>query len=352
MHIHQRPAARGARCSRDSTFTAFATVGRRRSRLATQWENAVLKSRSLTPLRVANGNLSPESRAAFHAIDLHFHGDEHEMQRFEERIGRVAHRGTNRHPNWSDPTRPDADATELLGKTRMDPNRHAPFTDWGARDPRAPGARSMSARTCYSPTAESPPLMTITRPILSLTLSILVMWGCSAHRSFAASVTPPTFGELVHEAEAIVTGTVTDIRSDWGPRGTAGPIYTHVTVRVDSALKGPPTPTRTLRFLGGSVGDTTLAVPGVPTFAVGDRAVFFIAPEKDSVSPLVGLMHGRFRVQHAADGNDYVALFDGRVFETTRQIGSSAVTVSPRPLTPMRLADFEREIRSEARRRN
>ena len=194
--------------------------------------------------------------------------------------------------------------------------------------------------------------MTSTRPILSLTLSILVLCGCSAHRSFAASVNPPTFGELVHEAETIVTGTVTELRSDWGPRGTVGPIYTHVTVRVDSALKGASAPTQVLRFLGGSVGDTTLAVPGLPQFAVGDRAVFFIAPEKDSVSPLVGLMHGRFRVRHATDGNDYVALFDGRVFETTRQIGSSAVTVSPRPLTPMRLADFEREIRSEARRRN
>ncbi len=194
--------------------------------------------------------------------------------------------------------------------------------------------------------------MTSSRPILSLAFGILVLCGCSAHRSFAASVNPPTFGELVHEAETIVTGTVMEIRSDWGPRGIAGPIYTHVTVRIESALKGSPTPTRILRFLGGSVGETTLAVPGVPTFAVGDRAVFFIAPEKDSVSPLVGLMHGRFRVQHAADGNDYVALFDGRVFETTRQIGSSAVTVSPRTLTPMRLADFEREIRSEARRRN
>ena len=48
-------------------------------------------------------------------------GDEHDMQRFEERIGRVAQRGISRDPNGSDPTRPDADATELLRKDANGP---------------------------------------------------------------------------------------------------------------------------------------------------------------------------------------------------------------------------------------
>ena len=52
-------------------------VGRRISSPKKAWETAVLKSHGHTPTR-RNGNLAPESSAAYREIDLHFHDLRHE----------------------------------------------------------------------------------------------------------------------------------------------------------------------------------------------------------------------------------------------------------------------------------
>jgi hypothetical protein len=167
----------------------------------------------------------------------------------------------------------------------------------------------------------------------------------------AISVIAPTFQELVAEAQTVFVGEVTATQALWIGDGAQRTIVTNVTFAVETTLKGADERVRVLRFIGGAVGDQTLTVPGIPTFKVGDRAVLFVTNDVNAISPLVGVMHGRFPLTKASDGREYVALHDGRVFSSVGQVGPSAVTASPTPLRPMRREDFENEVRLELQRR-
>lgn len=167
----------------------------------------------------------------------------------------------------------------------------------------------------------------------------------------ATTVIAPTFRELVAEARTVFVGQVTGTQAVWVGRDGDRAIFTDVTFTVGSTLNGDALPTRTLRFMGGTLDGYTLTIPGVPHFSAGDRAVLFVSATGPAISPLVGVMHGRFPITQAADGYEYVTLHDGRAFATIAQIGPSAAVVSPTPIRTMRLVDFENEIMVELRAR-
>src|SRR5688500_13012359 len=97
---------------------------------------------------------------------------------------------------------------------------------------------------------------------LLLTLALVATPGARA-----TSVIPPSFPELVAEAEAIYRGTVTGIEARRVARPDGGSVIkTFVTFAVDRVLKGPGQSEVVLEFLGGTVGDESLAVTGMPKF--------------------------------------------------------------------------------------
>src|SRR6185295_14440651 len=112
----------------------------------------------------------------------------------------------------------------------------------------------------------------------------------------STTVIQPTFDELIARAQIIFQGEVVDRRSEWETTAQGRSIITHVTFSVASVLKGQAAATVQLTFLGGTIGDTTLAVSDMPRFLVGDRDVLFVAPELHAVSPLVGFAYGRYRI--------------------------------------------------------
>jgi hypothetical protein len=123
----------------------------------------------------------------------------------------------------------------------------------------------------------------------------------------ATTVIPPTFEQLVGRAQVIFEGTVTDVTSQWVGEGAQRHIVSYVTLEVADSVKGDAGTTYTLRMLGGTVGDTTMAISDAPNFAVGERTILFVENNGTQFVPLVGIMHGRFRVQQdAARGGDVV----------------------------------------------
>ncbi|MEY4005822.1 MAG: hypothetical protein RLZZ221_1918, partial [Verrucomicrobiota bacterium] len=78
----------------------------------------------------------------------------------------------------------------------------------------------------------------------------------------AMSVIPPTFAELVAEADAIVRARVVSIQPylDRTPAGEV--VRTRVTFEVEATLKGRHQGGLTLEFLGGEVDGRGLRVPG------------------------------------------------------------------------------------------
>ena len=158
-----------------------------------------------------------------------------------------------------------------------------------------------------------------------------------------AQVIPMSLAEMVSAADTIVVAEAIDSRAEWVTTGSSRAIVTRMTFRVTDTLKGTQRLLLPLEFLGGTVGDVGYAVSGVPTFDIGDQAVLFVTGAR-AASPIVGHMQGRFPINVAPNGTEYVTLHDRRAFSAVNQIGAP-VTVSPVAIPTMTLAAFQANIR-------
>jgi len=149
--------------------------------------------------------------------------------------------------------------------------------------------------------------------------------GCSA---LGTTVIPPSFDELVSRAEVIFEGTVTDVRSQWVGEGGQRHINSYVTFKVEDAIKGKPGAQITLQMLGGTVGSETMEVTDAPKFKVGDRDILFVENNGTQFVPLVGIMHGRFRVKKDKTGRDAVFTNEGSPLSDVTQLGKNEAAAS------------------------
>lgn len=142
------------------------------------------------------------------------------------------------------------------------------------------------------------------------------------HTATATTVIPPSFDELVDQAQLIFQGTVTDTKSQWAGEGGTRRIVTFVTFKVDEPIKGEPGATYTLRMLGGTVDGQTMEVTDSPKFKAGDRDIVFVENNGSQFIPLVGIMHGRFRVQEdKATGREVVTTNGGNAVKDVAALG-------------------------------
>jgi hypothetical protein len=85
-----------------------------------------------------------------------------------------------------------------------------------------------------------------------------------------------------------------------------------------------------LEFLGGTVGDESLTVQGMPKFAVRDREFVFVQKNGVQFCPLVAMTHGRYRLlRDAATARDYVARDNRTPLTDTAEIGLPMTALSP-----------------------
>ena len=64
-------------------------------------------------------------------------------------------------------------------------------------------------------------------------------------------------------------------------------------------------------MLGGTVDGQTMEVSDAPKFKKGDRDFLFVEHNGQQFIPLVGIMHGRFRVEREQNGHEIVATNGG-----------------------------------------
>src|SRR5207302_1162369 len=159
---------------------------------------------------------------------------------------------------------------------------------------------------------------------LSMFGSLLIM-ACAA---LATTVIPPSFDDLVGRAEMIFQGTVTGVRSEWTGEGAQRHIMSYETVKLEETIKGNPGANVTLRMLSGTVGAETMEVADAPTFKVGDRDILFVENNGTQFVPLVGIMHGRFRVKKDETGRDAVFTNEGSPLSDLTQLGKSEAAAS------------------------
>jgi hypothetical protein len=96
-------------------------------------------------------------------------------------------------------------------------------------------------------------------------------------------------------ADAIVAGTVTDIRAEHVGGGNA--VATFVTIAIDSVIKGYiPSATVTVRDLGGRVGDDELHIFGTAQYTLGESVIAFLGQDGDGFLRTSQMALGKFSV--------------------------------------------------------
>ncbi len=162
----------------------------------------------------------------------------------------------------------------------------------------------------------------------------------------STTVIPPSFDVLVAGANTIFVGEVVNQHAIWvsTPQGRA--IRTLVDFRVEDVWKGSSSVVTRLEFLGGTIGDTRMNVAGMPEFTIGQRTVLFVTGRR-GISPLVGFMHGRLRVERDQAGVDRVRTHDGRSLGGISEFGPARPSYML-SIAPMRLSDLASAVKSRA----
>jgi hypothetical protein len=177
----------------------------------------------------------------------------------------------------------------------------------------------------------------------------------------ATTVIPPTFEEMTDRAELIFVGKVVNSRAEWRTAGTNRVIFTLVEFERQEVLKGEAGVSVTLQFLGGTIGDVTLEIAGVPKFKTGDREVLFVEGNGVQFCPLVGVFHGKFGVRKDEKaGRDILVMHNGKTLRDVAEIGAGvgaefgpkrAKLSIPANAEPLSVDDFKSKIHDRLAKR-
>jgi hypothetical protein len=147
----------------------------------------------------------------------------------------------------------------------------------------------------------------------------------------ATVVVPPTFEQLVDQAQVIFQGTVTKVTSQWVGEGGERHIVSYITFKVKDGLKGSPGESFTMRTFGGTVDGETMTIGDGPTFEVGDEDILFVENNGSQVVPLVGIMHGRFHVRKDGSGREMVTTNEDQPLENVARLGHPETAAANAP---------------------
>lgn len=142
---------------------------------------------------------------------------------------------------------------------------------------------------------------------------------------------------LTRRAGVIAEGKVTAVRSAWNANQTQ--IHTTLTLEVERYHKGDLNKnTLDIRYLGGVVGNVTMAVIGQPSFAVNEDVFIFLKPNHAVRDvPFVGAHEGKFTVT-----TDPVTQIEGLRNEHMEVTKASSVETIERIMQPVRAAANQR----------
>jgi hypothetical protein len=167
-------------------------------------------------------------------------------------------------------------------------------------------------------------------------------------RLSATTVMPLPFDDLVAGADFVVHAVVKSVSSEWQENQGHRNIITKITLEVRTTVAGTAPATLVLVQLGGQVGQDRLEVSGSPQFAVGDEDILFVQGNGRQLSPLVGMMYGRFPVVHdAATHTSYIARSNGAALYSAQEVAQplGRKLTHPAAANPLTLDRFIQQIR-------
>jgi hypothetical protein len=143
------------------------------------------------------------------------------------------------------------------------------------------------------------------QPIIWFFATLIVLFLMHSPKVDATSVLEVSLDAMLQESELVFEGTAISIEAKQnGPKR----IHTYITFEIKDIIKGEyPSKTITLRFLGGTTGDVTMAVSDMRLPQQGEHGIYFVESLKRfQVNPLYGWSQGHFIVEKDATGTERV----------------------------------------------
>jgi hypothetical protein len=122
--------------------------------------------------------------------------------------------------------------------------------------------------------------------------------------SQATTLMRMSLAQMARTAKVIVRARCVSNATLWDE----GEIWTRTTFAVEESWSGPPGARQiAVRMLGGSLGNITSRVSGIPRFQPGEETVLFLEPSRNGDFAIVSWQQGTFRIrQNAAMGAEIV----------------------------------------------
>jgi hypothetical protein len=128
------------------------------------------------------------------------------------------------------------------------------------------------------------------------TLAALALAGASLLASnssaLATTLKRMSVADLSRAAHIVVRGRCAANSARWD----AGEIWTFTTFDVEETWKGSAPAQITVRLLGGSAGNFTSTVSGVPRFSPGEELILFLERTPAQDFSIISWMQGTFRI--------------------------------------------------------
>jgi len=149
------------------------------------------------------------------------------------------------------------------------------------------------------------------RPFSSVLL-LLAAVSLAAFASMATTLARMSVAQMSLAAPLIVRARCLGNATRWN----AGEIWTFTSFAVEEVWKGSAPAQIDVRLLGGTAGNLTSTVAGIPRFRQGETVVLFLEPTSRGDFSVLSWEQGTFRVRQNARGAGEAATEDTASFPT------------------------------------
>lgn len=143
--------------------------------------------------------------------------------------------------------------------------------------------------------------------LLMCGLFVVALLGSPAS---ASSIRHLQIDDMLQASELVFEGRVVASESRWNAGGTQ--IHTYITFELSDVIVGDyAQQTLQLRFVGGTVGDDTVAVDGLVYPTIDEQGIYFVETLRENlINPLLGWSQGHFLIKKNKGGEETVMTQD------------------------------------------
>src|SRR5580658_10006125 len=178
------------------------------------------------------------------------------------------------------------------------------------------------------------------RRVIMIVVLLVALLASVAMSASATTLERMSVAKMTQAAQLVVRAQCVANSTGWD----GGEIWTFTSFAVEDAWKGAPSGAAqqlTVRLLGGSVGNLSSTVSGVPRFRPGEEVILFLQSTARGDYSIVSWVQGTFRIRRDARSGAEIVVQDTAAFDTydpaTRQFDVEGIRNLPVGVLRMRV---------------